>query len=194
MAKYVEKELPNNDLEKVGTYGLKLLEAKHSNPDANLRVNLKFEITAPEERKGRKYFETFFLGTDEDPQAENPDTRKGFVWGIYRGLLVAAKIPRSGDTEEDCAALTAAQPEVVGDVGINKAGDRNRISRFYEPGKKQPGFKEAAGSKSVSSSGEAKASSVEYVVVNGKRIPKSLAALAQAQASAEPAPEVREEA
>lgn len=164
--KYDVKGLPDLSVQPKGTYRLKVVDRKHSEPEQNLRVSFKFEILAPENKKGQHYSESYFLGNDDDPQAERPETRRdtskgsGIAWGRWKELFVRSGIPMVGDTEDDSQSLVDSGAIVVADIGVrtykNRSGEMqtvNQISRYYQDGKKEPKLADVATDEAPSSAG-----------------------------------------
>jgi hypothetical protein len=113
-------------------------------------------MTGPDAYKNRPYTERFQLGTEDDPQAENPDTKRagftGINWGRWKSLAKAAGV-FCGDSDEEFDALLATKADVVGDMTKRSYEDKtthemkgpfNNLARFYAPGKKEPKVEEAA--------------------------------------------------
>ena len=135
-----------------GVYVLEV-EDLHERPtkQGKLNVNGQFRIVSPEAFVGLPVYDSFLIGTAEDPQAENPATwtSRESETQTFSGakrlkqLFIQSGITQTGDLDLDCLAAVGRQ--VVAEVykqvekATNKDGTENpfagrvkiRIREYY---------------------------------------------------------------
>lgn len=105
------------------------------NPKLICRV--RFTLLAPSEFQGAQYTEPFFVGTDADPNADDPKT-----WTTNNDckklsdIVKRAGVVQSNDIEADLEQCAAQQKQLLGKMTFkSKDGyDNNRITKWYIPG------------------------------------------------------------
>ena len=131
--------IPDSDLLDEGYYTLTLrkLEQKNQGDAEFLVVKGQFRVEAPEKFAGQYYFETYFVGSKEDPTAEKAETwNRSFGVKQLKKLLIATGTPKQATDE---ATYEAAADRVF--VGfVTKKPDkngivRNNISGYFPEGK-----------------------------------------------------------
>lgn len=92
----------------------------------------------------------FFLGTEEDPKAEQPQTRRSRNWTKYKNFLKACDVSPTGDTEEE-AELVQNQTFLANighyskkDAEGNIIRTYNTINSFHRVGSREVGLIERA--------------------------------------------------
>lgn len=93
---------------------------------------------------GPSHFENFVIGTQDDPNADDPQTWANSVGArILKRALRAAQVPLEDDL--DAVLMTAAGQHVVIAVSVETETEgpyagrqRNRISGWYSPGEREP--------------------------------------------------------
>lgn len=153
MATYNEKEIPDSNVHQKGRYLFKITDVEKSGDGEPLQYNVKMTFTAPEKKVGQKYTERFRLGTDTDPDAEAPETKRsgmtGINWSRWMELTKKAGV-FCGDTDEEAEALKGC--ELGGVMSHREGKDKetkeptgriyNSIVRYFEEGKMEPGLDE----------------------------------------------------
>ena len=94
---------------------------------------------------GMVVFDNYCIGTDVDPQADDPKSWEGVAAARWKDILKKAAVPQKGTVEEACVAARGQQ--FVADVdqetetkeGPYKGKIRNRIKRTYRIGEKSAG-------------------------------------------------------
>lgn len=153
MATYNEKEIPDSNVHQKGRYLFKITDVEKSGDGEPLQYNVKMTFTAPEKKVGQKYTERFRLGTPEDENAEDPNTKRsgmtGINWSRWMELTKKAGV-FCGDTDEEADALKGC--ELGGVMSHREGKDKetkeptgriyNSIVRYFEEGKMEPGLDE----------------------------------------------------
>lgn len=143
MAKYNPKNVPDTDLLPPGIYTVKVASIKEKT-DPALSENVRFTVAEPVAYKGSSLFKMFFLGTDEDPMAEERETQLGRGFRDWKKLLNAAEVAPMGDTEEEGQALEGQELHVEVYQYVRKKGEHkgetfNDIRSYYKLGSAEVG-------------------------------------------------------
>jgi hypothetical protein len=159
--------IPDSNIVPDGTYHLKVVELKSDttkvkedddNPrPARLFYRLAAQIVAPAAYKGQFYREDFYIGTDEDPDAEQLDTwSSSFGARNFKKFLKATGVA-FGDEEDDDSLAAAVkgqeylativqkiEPEKRKDGSENpyKGQARNNVTGYWIVGEKEPALNE----------------------------------------------------
>jgi hypothetical protein len=151
MAQYEASQIPDPSVFPRTTYGFKTSVVEHSKEGEPLKIKVRMSILAPDSRKGQRYTETFTLGTEEDPEANDPRTKRegmtSFNWQRWLNFVRVTGVA-CGETKEEVDALNATLPEFVADMNVRPGKDRttgeltgrkfNSLVRYYEMGRKEP--------------------------------------------------------
>lgn len=132
-----------------------LKRVKYDDPDKPRTWLLAGRVTAPAEFEGFPFFDRLFLGTKEDPEADDSRT-----WRSNRNCIRAKKLLLSaginGETIEDEAVIDAeiknvkvlASVDLYKDKGKNnpeyKGQLRNAVRAYFIVGSKEPKVDEAS--------------------------------------------------
>lgn len=146
---YNPSEIPDLDLAPPGRLLLKVAKAiiAPTDKDPRLVVVVFTNVVEPEEAGFARLPIRFYLGSKDDPQADEPITRRGMAWKNLKQLFAKAGIPMQGHLEEDIAALVGA--EVGGIVTTREYTDSrgqqrtgNDVKRFLKAGDFEPALAE----------------------------------------------------
>lgn len=144
MAQWQPKVVPDSDLLPHDIYTLKVVKVTEKT-DPALSERVQFRVVEPAGFKGQSYFQGYFIGTDEDPMAEEHDTQQSSR-GLrgWKKLLNACDVAPMGDTEEEGAAIADAEFHAEIIQYTKKKGDRagesfNDIRNYYKLGSAEPG-------------------------------------------------------
>lgn len=140
-------EAPDNNVVPEGLYLVKTIKVteKHAK-NGKLMFGLQAQILEPKALKGQMIFENFVLGTDDDPEAEQPATFKNSRGARdYKKFLKKAGVTIDKTDDKDDIANKAAGQELLVSVrqeeqqdGLYKGQVQNHITAYYEPGEKTP--------------------------------------------------------
>lgn len=108
---YNPKEIPDADLAPAGRLHLKVVKAMiaPTDKDPRLVVVVMTNVIEPEEAGFARLPIRFYLGSKDDPQADEPITRRNVAWKSYKQMFAKAGIPLSGNLAEDVEALVGAE-------------------------------------------------------------------------------------
>ncbi len=155
MATYNAKEVPDLNTQPKGWYHFEVVKCEHSAAEEPCMIVLSLKALGPEEKIGMRYTERYRLGTDSDPQAEEPETKKsgmtGMNWARWLDLTKALGI-HTGDTEEEAEAIIPGT-EFMSYMSRREGKDKdtkeptgksyNSLVRFDQVGKREPKLDEA---------------------------------------------------
>lgn len=101
---------------------------------------VRLAVQEPEVDKGMQQFTRFYLGSDTDPLAQNPETlKRSRAFSQFKGLIRAAGLPDSMSVGQAIAALKGQR--VVGKVRktVSKTtgGEFVNVNDFYSPTAKE---------------------------------------------------------
>lgn len=140
-------EAPDSNVVPEGMYLCRIVKIveKHSKT-GKLMICPQFAIMEPKTMKGQTIFENYVLGSDEDPDANDPATFKSSIGARnYKTLLKKAGVPVAPNDDSEDIAQKAAGQEILLSVqqteqaeGPYKGQIQNRISAYYEPGEREP--------------------------------------------------------
>jgi len=99
MANWNPDETPDKILLRRGVHAFKVGKFIESAEPAKLTVDVPLNVVEPKDMLGVSVYKRFWLGTDDDPRAEQPSTRRGKDWVKYKQFLVACEVHPQGDTE-----------------------------------------------------------------------------------------------
>ena len=135
MSDYNPKEIPDYPIHQAGMYTVKVVKAT-KNEKGSLKINCRFEITGPDDaRVGAGLQNTIWLGTNEDPQAEQPATKKA-NFGTWTRFLKACEVQATGDLEEECETVEGSELHIK--VTESKDGTKNYVNGYYRLGTQDP--------------------------------------------------------
>lgn len=146
---YDPKEIPDLDLAPPGRLHLKVAKAMiaPTDKDPRLVVVVFTNVVEPEEAGFARLPIRFYLGSKEDPQADEPVTRRGMAWKNLKQLFAKAGLPMSGKLEEDVTALVGAEfggivtvREYTDARGSQRSG--NDVKRYLKIGDFEPALAE----------------------------------------------------
>lgn len=147
MAKWTPSETP--DFSIIEDQIAELVVDSMSTGDYQGRVTVDVETHIVDGAAGWTGFNVrtrFFLGTEEDPKAESPVTRRSRNWTKYKNFLKACGTTPTGDTDEE-AELVQGQT-FLGNIGHYSKGEGenvkfyNTINAFYRVGSREVGLTE----------------------------------------------------
>lgn len=127
-----------------GTYEVKItkLEASESRTHKLMYVG-EFAVTGHpvhKHLKGRKFFENFTIGTDDDPEADQSDEPwMGFAAARLKECWQAAGVEMTDDPDENCAESVGGEITVQAVKAKDKTGRwRSNITSFMPVGEEEP--------------------------------------------------------
>lgn len=152
-------DVPDSNVVPGGAYLLEISEMEETQTKAENGAKLMYKVTllTLEPIQGMMLFENFVIGTDEDPDGDDPKSWKGISARRMKAFLKAAQIPLAGDMEEVCE--TAKGNQFVGKVVVTeddgtrdpkyKGQLRNRITSYYAIGEKEPELEDDGGAQAA---------------------------------------------
>jgi hypothetical protein len=149
--------VPDTGVVDPGIYQVAIGELEETaSKSGKLMYNARIEIIEPTDFAGMGIFESFVIGSDDDPDAQEETTwNKSVGCRRLKQMLKAAQVPLDNDMDNVVAAALQQQlvvsvtqevddgsrdPQYVGRV-------RNRIGAFYQLGHKEVGVAPAAPAK-----------------------------------------------
>lgn len=141
------ESIPDSSVVPDGVYLLTIASFEEKqNRKGGLMYAGEFRVVEPQAFAGSPLYENFSIGTEEDQEAEDPETWKASVGArILKRVFKAAGVEASDDIDDMIAAaeqqhVTAIVARVVDD-GKNdpqyKGRERNRITAWYAPGERE---------------------------------------------------------
>jgi hypothetical protein len=122
-------------------FEIEVLEEAQS---AKERYMLKgtYRVVEPRSEAGMVLYDYYALGTEHDPQADDPKSWEGIAAARFKDLIKKANVAQKPTVEETCASARGAQ--FIGDVtqevdqadGPYKGTTRNRLKKLYRVGEK----------------------------------------------------------
>lgn len=136
-----------------GRFMFKIEEMDDSERTSNGKYQIRttLRVVEPAQFQGTPHYENFVIGSDSDPEADDPDTWKSYAAGRYKQLLKKAGVEPSGDIEGDAASAT---DQLVGGLvvqsiepPIDRHGQpnayagriRSQTQAFFRPGERETG-------------------------------------------------------
>lgn len=93
-----------------GLYHVKVDELKEIDNDGALAYDLRATVVKPEKHAGETFFQRLFIGTDDDPQADEDDTqRKSRGLKFIKRLCTVTEVEFDQDSEVMCEELRDQQ-------------------------------------------------------------------------------------
>lgn len=186
-------DIPDFSMLPKGIYQLAIKELLAYNKQGNNKLIVKgtFEAIEPEAFAGMTFREYFTIGSDEDPEAEDPETWKRTAGSRkLTRILKKANAELADDLEETCAAAPGAEFMATVEVEEQQEGEyagrkNNRIGTVYEAGAMEPIILEE-GAKPAKAAPKAAPAAV-------KRAPAPAARAARPVRMVDPAPPAEEE-
>ena len=133
--------VPDDNTYPRGSYHAKLKAWEPGEYEEKFTVNLEYELLKPKAFKGAPFFTRFFLGTDDDPEAKQPETQRrsrDFIKlkKVLASLGVKLKgtiedICESGVGEEEILQIGKGKPRADGSVF-------NNIVKAFAVGERDP--------------------------------------------------------
>ena len=129
-----------------GIYGtvIETAEEKTHEENQKLYFQVQFRVTEPTERAGTLRTEYFRIGSDEDPQAQNPQTWKN-AFGASRLKVLCKKVGvpfDNQDTDVIMASLLGNPVMIEVERKMDKKGIMwTNTRQFHSPGERQPFIK-----------------------------------------------------
>ncbi len=143
-------DIPDFSMLPKGIYllAIRALEPYNKEENNKLIVKATFEAVEPSEYAGMTFREYLVIGSDEDPEAEDPET-----WKRTSGSRKLARILRkanvdfSDDLEDTCEVAQNAEFAALVEVEEQQEGayagrKNNRIGQIYEAGTVEPSILE----------------------------------------------------
>lgn len=173
-------------------FGIDSVEDDQRTGTGKYMIKASLRVIEPATMAGVPHFENFVIGTDADPEADDPECWKGYAAGRYRQMMEKAGVSMSGDVEADAQALTGQRVGgvVIQEVqaAVNRDGSANpyagrvqaRINFFFHEGERETGFDASNGPSPTPAQAKAKP--------GPKPGPKPVAAAPAPVAKAAPAP------
>ena len=141
MAKYIPENIPNSNVVPKANAVVEIdeIEVRDSGKGKLMHV-VGLRVLEPKAIKGRMVREFCTLGSDDDPQAEDPLTLEASMGMVsYKQFLVKAGVKPSGDTEVDNEKAQGKTLGVTIDIQPDDKGvDRNRIVDKWKVGEREP--------------------------------------------------------
>lgn len=133
-----------------GAYALQIAQVEETEtaggpeaalPAGCLMYRAQYHISEPDPYVGYPQYDYFVIGTEQDPEAQDPETWKQSIGARQlKRMFKAAQVPMSEDIDDMCA--TAAGQQLVAVIGqqITKRGTpMNQINGYYALGEREIG-------------------------------------------------------
>lgn len=122
------------------------------------QIETTLRVHEPASYAHEVHFERFVIGTETDPEANDPDTWKKFPAQRYRNLMESTGVGMSGDIEQDIAQATGQLVGAIVEHRMMPATPQyptprvnSQVSKFFKPGEKETGIDEG---KALSADGQ----------------------------------------
>jgi hypothetical protein len=138
-------DIPDSGIVPSGYYqvGIDALEAKFSKTKHTLMYQGTFIVQEPQEYTNYYIFDWFPLGTEEDPNAQDPELRKrSFGFQKLKGLFKALDIGLDPSLDRMCRQAEGQIVMMKMTLGKDREtnNDRNQVSRYMALGEREPGL------------------------------------------------------
>lgn len=139
-----KNDIPDSNIYESGYYNMDIETCEVGvTTKGHKQYRASCRITEPREFKGQMYFARFVVGTEDDPDAEDPNTWKAFGAMRLKNFLDKAgakdghpdKVFPDLEGESICAQL-GKKTQTKGDY----AGTENQTDRWFKIGEREPGL------------------------------------------------------
>ena len=132
-------------------FSIESMDDSEKTSTGKYQIRAALRVVEPASFAHLPHFENFVVGTVADPEADDPDSWKGFAAARYRSLLEKAGVVMTGDIEQDTAVAVGQQVGAVIEQQVqaatNKDGSPNayagrvqsRVQSFFHPGERETG-------------------------------------------------------
>lgn len=141
------KKWPNESVSASGSilpdkmYTVKVIEGEETESrGGKYAIAIRSRVISPAKFKNRPLNFTFYIGTDDDLEADNEETwTTSFAASRYKSFLMAAEVVETGDIEEELEE--AGGKRLVVDAGHHEDAESGRkyqdVNAFYKEGEQE---------------------------------------------------------